>query len=171
MSNYGELITPTTLRFERTLQGPIEKVWEYITNAEKRSKWFCGGSSGADKGDTVKFVFHNSHLGTPPAPTPEKYKEYGDGFESEAVVLIAEKPNLFVIEWEGKVTFELTEQGEKVKLVLTHENLADSRDSRVGTLGGWHTHLDMLVEVTEGRAPASFWPAHMALEKEYEQRV
>lgn len=171
MNTYGELITPTTLRFERTLPGPIDRVWEYITNAEKRSKWFCGGTTGLNAGDSINFVFQNSQLGSPPEPTPEKYKEYGDGFVSEAVVLKAVKPSLFVIEWEGKVTFELAEEGEMVKLILTHENLADSVDARIGTLGGWHTHLDILVEVVQGIEPKSFWPVHMALEKEYEQRL
>lgn len=171
MNKYGELVTLTTLKFERLLHGPIELVWEYITDAEKRSKWFCGGTTGLNAGDNINFVFQNSQLGSPPVPTPEKYKEYGDGFVSQAVVLKAEKPNLFVIEREGKVTFELAEEGEMVKLILTHENLADSVDARVGTLGGWHTHLDILVDVVNGIEPKSFWPAHMALEKEYEQRL
>ncbi|MEM8895818.1 MAG: SRPBCC family protein [Bacteroidota bacterium] len=171
MEREGKLLDNRTLQFVRMLPGPIDRVWEYITDAEKRSKWFCGGSSGLAEGDKFKFVFHNSQLGSPPEPTPRKYAEYGDGFESEAVVVKAVKPHLFVIEWEGVVTFRLEEHDEQVKLTLTHEKLADSKESRVGTLAGWHTHLDILGEVLNDRVPNSFWSAHMAQEKAYDSWV
>lgn len=171
MNTNGKMISNHALQFERLLPGPIERLWEYITDADKRSKWFCGGSSGLNAGDEFKFVFYNSQLGSPPEPAPGKYKEFGDGFESRAVVVKAEKPFLFVIEWEGVVTFKLEEFGEMVKLTLTHEKLTDSKEARVGTLAGWHTHLDILVEVFNNREPKSFWSAHMALEDEYASKV
>lgn len=171
MNTYGKLIDAQTLQFERLLPGPIEKVWEYITEAEKRRLWFCDGTSGRQEGDHFTFVFHNSTLGEPPVPTPEKYTDFGDGYESQAVVVKAEKPTLFVIEWEGIVTFRLEEVGEQVLLTLTHEKLQDSKGTRVGTLAGWHTHLDLLMTICHGQKPESFWPAHMAHEDEYAKRV
>lgn len=171
MEKYGELVTPTTLRFERMLPGPIERVWEYITDAEKRAKWFCGGSSEQSKGDTIKFVFNNSKLGSPPDPTPDKYKEFGDGFESQAVVLTAQKPTLFSIEWDGVVTFELSEQGEQVKLVLTHDKIKDDPETRTGAMAGWHTHLGILIDLLNDRDPKGFWSVHMGFEDEYAQRI
>lgn len=171
MNTYGKLITPTTLQFERFLPGPIERVWEYITDAEKRSKWFCAGSSGLAPGDDIKFIFYNSQLGSPVEETPEKYKDYGDGFESQAIVVKSEKPNLFAIEWEGLVTFELTEEGKMVKLTLTHEKLQDSKETRVGTLAGWHTHLDILLDLFNNHESAGFWSTHMALEEEYASKI
>lgn len=171
MDRQGTLINPQTLQFVRLLPGPIERVWDYLTDAEMRKQWFCGGSSALLPGKEVSFVFHNSQLGSPSHPTPEKYQEYGDGFESKAVVVKAEKPHLFVIKWEGVVTFQLEEKGDEVQLTLTHENMSDSRDARVGTLAGWHTHLDLLEEVLHNRTPFSFWPAHMRQEEAYEQLV
>ena len=39
MSRYGERIDDTTVRFERLLPGPIERVWEYLTDGDKRATW------------------------------------------------------------------------------------------------------------------------------------
>ena len=171
MNKHGKLIAPNTLQFERLLPGPIELVWELITDAEKRSKWFCGGTSSNQSGEEIKFVFNNSQLGSPPETTPEKYTEFGDGFESMAIVIKSEKPHLFVMQWEGIVTFELEEKEAMVKLTLTHEKLQDSKETRVGTLAGWHTHLDILAEVLNDKTPKSFWSSHMAFEVEYDKMV
>ena len=171
MNTHGKLLDSQTLQFERLLPGPIERVWDYITDAEKRSEWFCGGTSGHQVGEGFTFVFHNSTLGHPPVPTPEKYKDFGDGFQSKAVVVKVDKPNLFVIEWEGIVTFKLEEVGEQVLLTLTHEKLQDSKESRVGTLAGWHTHLDILVTICTGQRPRSFWTVHMSFEDHYAKSV
>ena len=137
-----------------------------LTDAEKRSKWFCGGTSVHEAGGEVQFVFNNSQLGFPRQPTPEKYKEFGDGFISKAIVIEAEKPRLLVIEWDGVVRFELEEQGDKVKLVLTHD-MKDAKDTRTGAAAGWHTHLGILSDSLHGKTSKSFWTVHMAMEEEY----
>ena len=33
---YGELIEPATLKIERLLPGPIERIWSYLTDSELR---------------------------------------------------------------------------------------------------------------------------------------
>ena len=42
MSKYGERVDDSTVRFERMLPGPIERVWEYLTDSDKRA------TAGAD---------------------------------------------------------------------------------------------------------------------------
>lgn len=170
MDKYGKLINDHTLRFERLLPGPIEKVWEYLTDKNKRGLWFAGGETNLQPKGEMKLVFHNSRLGTPSEPTPEKYKDFGDGFESLAIVQVSEPPHLLVLEWEGLVTFKLEKQGDQVKLTLTHENLQQSKDALVGTLAGWHTHLDILVDRMSNRDPKGFWSVHMGFEQEYEEK-
>ncbi len=170
MNNYGQLIAPNTLQFERLLPGTVEKVWEYITDGEKRALWFAGGATDLQAGGKMQLVFMNSQF-SPPDPVPEKYKEYGDGFVSEATISKCEPPHLFEIEWEGLVRFELEQVGDKVKLVLTHEKLVDNKEVRTGTLSGWHTHLDILNDRLNDQAPEKFWPKHMKLEDEYAQRI
>jgi uncharacterized protein YndB with AHSA1/START domain len=43
MDKYGTIIAPNTIRFERLLPGPIERVWAYLTDPEKRAKWLASG--------------------------------------------------------------------------------------------------------------------------------
>lgn len=43
MSEYGELLGESTVRFERLLPGPIERVWRFLTESDKRAQWLCGG--------------------------------------------------------------------------------------------------------------------------------
>ena len=33
---YGELVEPTTLRIQRLLPGPVERIWAYLVDGEKR---------------------------------------------------------------------------------------------------------------------------------------
>lgn len=171
MTQFGKLINPTTLQFERLLPGPIERVWNYLTDGDKRALWFAGGPTDLKPGGNMQLIFNNSRFSNPPDPTPEKYKDYGDGFVSEAKVLTCEPPTLFVIEWEGEVTFQLEEVGEKVKLTLTHAKLQDGREAIVGTLAGWHTHLNILEDRMEEKAPQGFWSVHMPLEDAYSERL
>lgn len=171
MKKFGELIEPTTLRFERLLPGSIERVWEYIADEDKRGLWFAGGETNLGVGGKMQFVFKNSQFSSPPEPTPEKYNDYGDGFVSYATVVQCEAPRLLVIEWEGIVTFELEAVGEEVKLTLTHEKLQEDKETKVGTLAGWHTHLDILVDRMSNQAPQGFWSVHIRLEEEYGRLV
>jgi len=33
------LLAPATMRLERLLPGPVERVWAYLTESEKRAAW------------------------------------------------------------------------------------------------------------------------------------
>ena len=146
MEKYGKLIDKTTLQFERILPGTPEHIWEYLVDGEKRALWFAGGPTELIPNGKMDLLFKNSKFSKVPDPAPEKYKEYADGFKSSATILEFKEPHRLVIDWEGGlVTFTLEELNEgKVKLTLTHERLQDSNEYRVGTLAGWHTHLDIL---------------------------
>ena len=170
MNKYGTLIAPNALQFVRLLPGTIDRVWELITDAEQRALWFAGGPADLKPGGHMQLVFNNSQF-SPPDPVPDKYKDFGDGFVSDAKVLRCEPPTLFEIAWEGVVRFELEEVDGKVKLTLTHEKLEDNHEAKIGTLAGWHNHLDILEDRLHDRAPEPFWPAHMKLEEEYSQRL
>lgn len=172
MTKHGELITPTTLKFERMLPGPIDRVWEYLTDEKKRGLWFAGGPTDLAPGGVVTLIFKNSQLSDPVELPPEKYKNYGDGFQMDAKVVKCEAPKLFVMEWEGIVTFELEQMDDKVKLVLTHEKLSTDMETRKGTLAGWHGHLDILDEQLNGRThKGGFWTEHLRLQDEYYDRI
>ena len=40
---YGTLIEPATLKIERLLPGPIDRVWAYLTESELRRQWLAAG--------------------------------------------------------------------------------------------------------------------------------
>ena len=58
MNDYGELLDKNTVRFERLLPGPIERVWAFLTESDKRAQWLCGGDveTGQDLAGSVHEV-------------------------------------------------------------------------------------------------------------------
>ena len=175
MSRYGERLDESTVRFERLLPGPIERVWEYLTASDKRATWLAAGVTELEVGGKVEMHFHNASLSSrPDVPPPEKYRDLPEQMSFGGTVTRCEPPRLLAYTWDfenehSEVCYELEQRGDKVRLVLTHRNLA-SEDEILSVSGGWHTHLDILADVLEGREPRAFWKAHTANEAEYERR-
>ena len=175
MNNYGELIAPDTVVFKRLLPASIDTVWEYLVDGEKRAKWLAAGDFDQHVGGRIEFKFHNASLSTlPDDPPPNKYCGLPEHMNYEGKVIACEPKSLFSHTWidEGvftEVTYELLETSDGVLLTLTHRMIAD--DMLMGVLGGWHTHLDILVDVMNGKEPRPFWKTHTSLEEEYTQRV
>jgi uncharacterized protein YndB with AHSA1/START domain len=177
MSEYGELIDDNTVRFERMLPGPIERVWGYIVESDKRRKWLCAGDIGPGDGANIDMHFHNETLSTAKdIEVPEKYRDLPTEMDFSGTVTRWEPPYAVSHTWDfgdeesSEVCYELEEVGDKVRLVLTHRRL-ESRDTILDVSGGWHTHLDILVDVLEGREPRPFWKTHTTLEAEYTERL
>ena len=175
MSHYGERIDETTVRFERLLPGPIERVWQYLTDGDKRASWLCGGEMELRVGGKVEMHFHNASLSSQPdVEPPEKYRDLPEKMSFGGSVTRCEPPRLLAYTWDfedepSEVCYELEETGDRVRLVLTHRKLT-SHDEIISASGGWHTHLDILEDVLNGREPRAFWKAHTPLEAEYERR-
>lgn len=175
MSHYGERIDETTVRFERLLPGPIERVWQYLTDGDKRASWLCGGEMELRVGGKVEMHFHNASLSSQAdIDPPEKYRDLPEKMSFGGSVTRCEPPRLLAYTWDfedepSEVCYELQEAGDRVRLVLTHRKLT-SHDEIISASGGWHTHLDILEDVLNGREPQAFWKAHTPLEAEYERR-
>ena len=170
---YGVVTGPGTLRLERMLPGPIERVWAYLTEPEKREKWFAAGEMEPREGGRFEPVFHNSKLSAHNEPTPERFQKYeGSSFESR--ILRYDPPRLLSYTWGGKadseVSFELTPEGSNVLLVVTHSRLPTRKDM-LSVSSGWHAHLGILNALLEGREPGPFWSEIERLGAEYEQRI
>jgi uncharacterized protein YndB with AHSA1/START domain len=173
-NSFATLAGPAAIRFERLLPGPIERVWAYITESDKRAQWLGAGVMPRQEGAQFEIFFHHETLSPDVAPVPERFKSMENGVSSPHKVLRCEPPHLLKITWgnpaqPSEVTFELTEGGGKVRLVLTHALIA-SRGDMTKTSGGWHAHLSMLIDKLEGRTPPSFWTLFEALEPQYDQR-
>ena len=177
MSEYGELVDDKTVRFVRMLPGPIERVWSYIVESDKRKQWLCAGDIGPGDGEDASMLFHNETLTTSDdIEVPEKYRKYVGEMPFSGTVTRWDPPHAVSHTWEfdeteaSEVCYELEEVGDKVRLVLTHKRL-DTSESILSVSGGWHTHLDILVDVLEGQEPKPFWKTQAALEVEYTERL
>lgn len=176
MSKYGEQIGKTTVRFQRMLPGPIERIWAWITEEEKRRQWFAAGETELRVGGKAELHFNNSSLTTPDDEPPEKFKPYAGDLRFVGEVLEVDPPRLIRFSWpeedgtSSEATFELETAGDKVILTLTHEKL-ETRDSMVNVSAGWHTHLDLLEAKLGGPAPTTFWSKIIALETDYDGRL
>ena len=167
---YGERKEPETFRIERLLPGPIERVWSYLTEPEKRRRWFGGGQMDLRAGGRVELQFRFSELSAEKTP-PTK----GDECEVSGRVTRCDPPRLLSYTWgtepdASEVTFELTPQGRDVLLVITHRRLGD-RGTIVSVASGWHAHLGILTDLLSGGKPRPFWATKIRMEQEYGKRL
>lgn len=166
------MIAPDTLRFERRLRGPIGRVWAYLTESEKRGKWLAKGEMQLVEGGRFDLQFLHTDLSPEAGGPPAKYKEMEGGHSFTGTVLRVDAPRLLSFTWEGgsEVTFELEDSGDEVLLIVTHRKLPADPEARVGVLGGWHTHLDILIANLRGETPPNFWKRFGQLEETYRDR-
>ena len=153
---YGALIEPTTLKIQRLLPGPIERVWAYLTDSDLRRKWLAAGAM-------------EMKLNDPPGKRPEGFSEEN---RMQSRITELEPLRKLTIAWNGSgdVTFELEPKGKGVLLTVIHRRLPD-RSTMLKVSAGWHMHLDVLVARANGEEPASFWDGWSRLHREYEQRL
>nr|WP_047197723.1 SRPBCC family protein [Caldimonas brevitalea] len=173
---YAEVVAPGTLRLTRWLPGPLERVWAYLTEPDKRALWLAGGPLQLQRGGRVELQFRHADLSSVLEPTPARYAHLEGGARLLGEVTVCDPPHRLAYTWTGdagepsEVRFELTSHGERVLLVLTHMRLS-GRAAMVSVAGGWHTHLDLLADRLQGRPPAPFWSSHAVLEAWYEQHL
>ncbi|KAF0805629.1 hypothetical protein A167_03407 [Alcanivorax sp. S71-1-4] len=171
----GERTAADQVRFERLLPGPLERVWAWIADGEKRAQWLGGGDLPERVGARFQIHFHHQRLSPLQAPSPAWFQPYEQGVSSDHEVLLYEPPHRLMISWDeheqggSQVLFELTPEGDRVRLVLTHQRLADDT-AMLSVSGGWHTHLAMLEEKLAGRTPESFWTLFGDIEQRYVTR-
>ncbi len=176
MNDYGTFTEPGTICFERLLPGPIEQVWEYLTDAEKRGKWLASGGMDLLEGGAVELIFNNATLTSHNEQPPEKYKEFTGESRMPGTITETKPPKLLSYTWsessgQSEVIFELKPKGKQVKLTLTHRRLGDDHNTLISVAGGWHTHLNILADKLSGREPKGFWSEHMKAEQEYEKQL
>lgn len=173
---YATLDAPDTVRIERTLPGPIERVWAFLTESDKRAQWLAAGEMELRIGGSVEHVFRNSELTDNDDPPPAKYAKYGPESRMHGRITACEPPRLLAYSWgessgeNSQVRFELSADGDDVQLVVIHSRLPN-REEMISVAGGWHTHLDILADRLSGRPPPGFWATHTRLEAEYERRI
>jgi uncharacterized protein YndB with AHSA1/START domain len=165
------LVEPGTVRLERLLPGPIERVWSYITDSQKRSTWLAAGEFDLRVGGKIHLEFDNARLSK--GQVPENRKGRGQG-AFDGVITRLDAPRLLAHTWswgekghasETEVTYELTPKGKDVLLVITHRRMP--KELVTAVMGGWDVHSGILQDILQGKEPRSFWTEHDRLEKEY----
>jgi uncharacterized protein YndB with AHSA1/START domain len=168
LDDYGVLAEPATLKIQRLLPGPVDRIWDYLVRSDLRRKWLAGGEM-TGVGGTVELVWRNDELSDTPSQRPETFPE-----EHRLVSEITEfdPPRRLAFTWgsTGGVSIELEPKGQDVLLTLVHRRLGD-RSTMLNVSAGWHAHLDVLADRLRGQAPGAFWPKWAELKAEYDRRL
>jgi uncharacterized protein YndB with AHSA1/START domain len=170
MSEHGIADTPTSVRIERRLPGPIERVWSYIVDGEKRALWFAGGDFEPKVGGAANFIFDHGKLSD--EPTPEAWKAF-EGQTASGEVTRYEPNRVFAYkgDWGGEteVIFELTPAGDDVILAIRQTRLEDA-GKKAAYGSGWHAYLDTLEDRLRNVKPRGFWTNFEKRQAEYAER-
>jgi uncharacterized protein YndB with AHSA1/START domain len=124
----GALVDDRTIRFERRLPAPVERVWRAVTDPEEMRAWFPSAVVGERAvGARLEFRF-DVHV-------PE-------GWDGE--VTEWDPMRVFAFTWNGdQLRIELRPDGDATALVFTHVVYDRSAAARTGA--GWHACLADLV--------------------------
>ena len=172
---YAQPIGVDAIRIERLLPGPRERVWRYLTEPELRRRWLAGGGFDLRDGGAVELLFHNNALTPNDDPPPAEFASHGGESRLSGTILACDEPSLLAFTWgtdpdASHVRFELADEGDKVRLTVTHSRVA--KPGMVTSVSaGWHTHLDLLVAALENREPDGFWRSLAKVHPFYKQRA
>ena len=167
---YGSLIEPTTLKIQRILPGPVERVWAYLTERDLRRQGFAAGQMEMRAGAPFELVWRNDELTDPPGQRPAGFSGGENRMQSRIIEVDPPRKLAFAFGNNGDVSFELEPKGNNVLLTVIHRRLPD-RGIIMKVGPGWHMHLDVLVARMTGEKPEPFWDGISRLRKEYERRL
>jgi uncharacterized protein YndB with AHSA1/START domain len=166
---HGVLAPDKSLRIQRRLPGPIERVWSYLTESDLRRQWLASGTMQLQPGASFELVWRNDELSNAAAERPAGFPE-----ESRATCQFIEvdPPRRMRYIWPGvgEVTLELELNGADVLLTLTHRQLAGER-LILNVSAGWHAHLALLVARMHNTAAPSLWATWKQVRTEYEALI
>ena len=168
----GIVSAPATVRIEKLLPEPVERIWDYLTDPAKRRLWLAAGIMEPHPGGQVEHLFRHRELSN--EATPERYRDFEDSPAMHGDVTQWDPPRTLAYTWPGdsgasEVTFELFPQGSDVLLVVTHRRLGDP-ETMVSVASGWDAHLGILADRLAGDTPRGFWSTHARLEEIYRDR-
>lgn len=148
------------IRLERLLDTPVETVWEWLVDSEKRGRWFAAGKMEPRVGGDLELIFDHDNLSADDVPYPPDYAKY-KGVKSQEKIVRFEPPHLLAYTFgggDGVAEFALSREGERTRLVLTQTGVTQAGRGGIGA--GWHSHLAVLEAKLAGREVRDFWALH-----------
>jgi uncharacterized protein YndB with AHSA1/START domain len=157
-----------TLRFERWLAHPQEKVWRALTEPGEVERWFPAAIHGRrEQGARLAFVFPGRTL----TPEQAKYLE-GEAVEDKmtGAMTVYDPPRVLELTWAGEIMrCELSSHEGHTLLVFTHTFEDESKAARDAS--GWDVCLDALERGLGGVEPNPVTPERIdGLFADYAQR-
>jgi len=166
---YGTLTESATLRIQRLLPGPIERVGAHLMESDLRRKWLAAGEMKLEVGAPFELVWRHDELTDPPGARPAGF---GDEHRMQSCITELDPPRRLSFTWDngGDVTFELEPRDHKVLITVIHRRLPD-RGTMLMVGAGWHIHLDVLVARVSGTESEPFWDGWSRLKQDYDRRL
>lgn len=158
MSEMAHIVNSHTVSFERILPAKLDTAWQYLTDSNYLKSWLMAGQ-----------VLDGSGLIEFQSDTLDP-----NGVRHHVVGVLAEctHPTEIAYSWfepgedtSAHVRFHLEPRGEHTLLILTHTLLSPKLMPMVGA--GWHTHLDILIDIIQGKEARAFDPQFTDLLKKY----
>ena len=138
MDKFAEKLNEQKIQFVRILPGPIEKIFAYLWDGEKRGEWFASGAMPTMPGERFEMRFKHSDYSPHKSPPPEKMAEIDrNGHGSMNTLIAYEPPHRLAFTFGAEkhpgqvseVEFLLAQEGDpkdnKVRLTLTHSKIPD----------------------------------------------
>jgi uncharacterized protein YndB with AHSA1/START domain len=127
-----------TVRFERRIGHPVERVWSAITDPKEMIGWWGAAEVDLREGGRFDVRWLNTD-------------EQGNAAHMHATIAELDPPRLLELDGDihGVLRFELEPDGDST--VLRFSSTLELPDEfRTKVLAGWHTHLNALATVLDG---------------------
>jgi uncharacterized protein YndB with AHSA1/START domain len=135
---------------ERVYNAPTERVWQAITDIEQMKQWYFDTLTEFEPEVGFEARFENRHNGAILSNT-FKVIEVVPGKKLSHTWTIADNPGNSVVTWE------LFDEGDKTKLVLTHDHVETFRSentqgfARQDYVNGWSHFAGKLQQFVENQ--------------------
>lgn len=139
MNPDGQLKRVAMVQFERILPGPIERVWEFLTDTSRLPAWFGEGTIEPRVGGAVNLMGGHFRGVVTQRQPPRRITYTVNVFNPSDAV--SHYP-------ESYLTLELEPRGNEVALTLRHLPVLDRFEKQNAM--GWQTFLDMLGAAMRG---------------------
>ncbi len=167
MNTMGVIVNSHTVRIERLLPGPIDRVWEYFTKPEYVSTWLMECTLEPKLQGLISLRSEPIPEGTIENDQVEPHVTMIRGLISEF-----NPPRLIAFSWYqheyGAATnlrVELDQRGDQVLVVLTHSHL--DPEFMAAVAAGWHANFEALIALIRGEEKPDIYPLFEKLLEEY----